>query len=222
MADRKKKSVLLTGACLACSLLLAACADQPQKREQELGELVGLVAGRYDTLLQVRTEAAQGGQRREALQLAIVPVQAPLIGDAVFYVVESVAGDPRRVTSQQLVLFEVAQGVPLLVETQLAFLEPARWRGGDRNPELFRSLLPQDVKPLTGCEITWHKVEGGFDGTTNPTRCRAASRASGETLNVALTLTLHGDELSITEQRRDGAGVIVEEEPTYRFRRRAE
>jgi hypothetical protein len=222
MVDRMKKSVLLTGASLACSLLLAACADQPQKHEQELGELVGLVAGRYDTLLQVRTEATQGATQREALQLAIVPVHAPLIGDAVFYVQESVAGDPRRVLSQQLVMFEVAQGVPLLVETQLTLLEPARWRGGDRNPELFRSLLPQDVKPLGGCEITWTKVEGGFDGTTNPTRCRTASRATDETLNVERKLALRGDELTLTERRRDGNGAVVEEEPAYRFRRRAE
>lgn len=216
-----KRVLSPTCALLAC-LLLAACVDQPQKSERELGELVGLVAGRYDTIAQARAEARAGAPLREALQLAIVPVHAPLIGDSVFYLQEQVANDPRRVTAQRLVIFEVAQGVPLLVETQLALVEPARWRGGDDNPELFRSLLPQDVKPIAGCEISWKKVEGGFDGSTNPTRCRSESRSTGETLNVEMKLELRGDELTITERRRDGAGAIVDDEPAYRFRRRAQ
>jgi len=217
MVDRMKTLVPV----LAC-LVLAACADQPQKQEQELAELVGLVAGRYDTLAQARMEAQQGAPQREALLLAIVPVKAPLIGDAVFYVQESVASDPRRVLSQQLVLFELSQGVPLLVETQLSLVEPLRWRGGDRSPELFRSLLPQDVKPLAGCEISWHKVEGGFDGATDVGRCRSASRVTGETLHVDLKLTLRGEELTLTERHLDSAGTVLEEEPAYRFHRRVE
>jgi len=221
MADRMNR-VLSPACALLAGLLLAACADQPQKQEQALGELVGLVAGHYDTIAQVRADAQAGAPLREALQLAIVPVHTPLIGDAVFYLQEHVVNDPRRVTAQRLVMFEVAQGVPLLVETQLAFVEPLRWRGGDASPELFRGLLPQDVKPLAGCEITWKKVEGGFDGSTNPARCRSESRTTGETLNVELKLALRGDELTIDEKRRDGAGALVEEEPAFRFRRRAQ
>jgi hypothetical protein len=221
MVERMNRVFFPTCALLA-SLLLVACVDQPQKQEQELGELVGLVAGHYDTIAQVRAEARAGAPLREALQLAIVPVHTPLIGDAVFYLQEHVVNDPRRVTAQRLVMFEVAQGVPLLVETQLALVEPVRWRGGDENPELFRSLLPQDVKPIAGCEISWKKVEGGFDGSTNLTRCRSESRSTGETLNVEMKLELRGDELTLTERRRDGAGALVDDEPAYRFRRRAQ
>lgn len=207
---------------VAAVLLVAGCADQPKKQDIELGELVDLVAGHYDTIAQVRSEGAQGAAPREALLLAIVPVRATLIGDAVFYMQESAANDPRRVISQQLLSFQVAQGVPVLVASPLALVEPGRWRDGDRNPDLFRSVLPQDIRPLGGCEITWRKVAGGFDGATDPSHCRGSSRATGEALHVEQKYALRAGSLTIAERRVDGTGVQVEVQPPLQFQRRME
>jgi hypothetical protein len=196
---------------LLCALLaLAGCADQAKRRDGELQELVGLLAGRYDNIAQVRTEAAAGGAQRESLLLAIVPVYAPLIGDNVFYLQESAASDPRRVITQQLLSLQVSNGEPLLIETQLALADPARWREGSRNPDVFKSLLQQDVKLQNGCEITWHKVPGGFDGATDVARCRTSSRSTGEALRVDLRLQLRDDTLHLTERQLDATGVVVQ------------
>ena len=83
--------------------------------------------------------------------LAIVPVYAPQVGDHVFYVHETVAGDARRVISQQLISLQAPAGAPLVVETVFTLREPDRWRGGGDNAEIFQSLLLQDVKQLVGC-----------------------------------------------------------------------
>ncbi len=227
MADRNPLTLRLAGTLLAAAGLLSivGCADQAARRDGELQELLALLPGHYDNIAQVRAEAAQGLPQREALLLAIVPVYAPLIGDHVFYLQEAVASDARRVTAQQLFTLQVANGDPLLIETQMALAEPNRWRDGDRNPDLFKSLLPTDVRTLGGCELTWSKLPGGFDAASDPARCRASSRVTGEALRVALTLQLRADSLQIAERRTDATGVVVQggaDDPGYRFQRRAD
>ncbi len=227
MADRNPLALRSAGTVLVAAALLsmAGCADQAARRDGELQALLALLPGHYDNLAQVRAEAAQGLPQREALLLAIVPVYAPLIGDHVFYLQEAVATDARRVTAQQLFTLQVSGGDPLLIQTQLALAEPNRWRDGDRTPDLFKSLLPTDVRTLTGCELTWHQRPGGFDAASDPAYCRASSRVTGEALRVARTLQLRADSLQITEQRSDATGVVVQGGPGdtgHRYQRRAE
>ncbi len=103
MAERifsRPRALRSAGAALL-ALALGGCADQARHREVELQELVGMFAGQYDNIAQVRQLNAQGNGEREALVMLIVPVHAPLIGDNVFLVQESAANDPRRLISQQ-------------------------------------------------------------------------------------------------------------------------
>ena len=76
----------------------------------------------------------------------IVPVQAPLVGDHVFYVQEMAADDPRRVLAQRLYVVKACRSREQAVLTQLDFNEPARWRDGHLRRDLFRSLLMQDLR----------------------------------------------------------------------------
>ena len=98
-----------------------------------------LYAGNYDTIAQTRELNAKGDSQHEALLLSIVAVDAPLIGDNVYYVQESVASDPRRVISQELVSLQVAAGEPVLAEAQLTLTEPTRWRDAGTSPQVFRA-----------------------------------------------------------------------------------
>jgi hypothetical protein len=154
----------------------------------------------------------------------IAPVQAPLVGDHVFYVQEMAADDPRRVLAQRLY---VLNGVPKreqAVLTQLDFSEPARWRDGHINRDLFRGLLTQDLRVRAGCDLLWTRKGKGFTATVG-SGCRAASRTTGETLRVEQRMELDADMLSVFEQHRDAAGVLVyggETDPFYRFARRVD
>lgn len=222
----KPRLLLLIGLLLSVSLL-GGCAQQKKKGEMELAQLVAMLPGSYDNIAQARadtTDAAQPGGTREALRLVIVPVYAPLIGDHVFYSQEMAAQDPRRVTAQRLMSFDLAADATLL-QVSIALNEPARWRDGHLHPELFKGLLPQDVKAQTGCELVWTKTEKGFAGHNDKRLCRATSRATGETLHVESQFELDGDRLAILDRQYDAAGRAViglQSDPWYRFERRAD
>jgi len=201
---------------------LAACNTTATRGEAALNELVALLPGSYDNIAQARA-----APDHSSLRLAIALVQAPLVGDHVYYVQEMAADDPRRVLSQRLYVLNSVPDSESSAMTQLDFAEPTRWRNGHENRDLFRSLLMQDLRVRTGCDLLWKKSESeeGFTATNNAQQCRTNSRETGETLKVEQRMELDADGLSIFDQRRDAAGAVVsgnESDPWYRFSRRAE
>jgi len=208
-------------ACVACVFLLGACASQQEKAERFVGDLVTLLPGSYDNLAQSR---ATGGEHA-ALRLMVAPVQAPLVGDHVFYVQEIAADDARRVLAQRLYVVDAPAKDEGAVMSQLDFTEPARWRDGHLRRDLFRALLPADLRLRSGCELLWHRTGTGFEAAGDAAACRMASPATGETLQVEQRIELDRDGLSLLEQRRDAAGEVVYgagADPWYRFSRRAD
>src|SRR6266702_5310565 len=110
---------------MAC-LAVTGCASTQEKPEVALQDLVLMFPGHYDNTAQVEADIAHGVQpQHEALVLDIVPIEAIMIGDNVFYVQESVAGDPQRVLAQKVVMFGVVKKE--IVQTDYALSEPNRW-----------------------------------------------------------------------------------------------
>lgn len=201
------------------ALLLASCASGPKSDDVFLGELLGALSGSYDNLAQSRASPDHA-----PLKLMIAPVQAPLVGDHVFYVQEIAADDPRRVLAQSLYLVSPVAGKKLAVLTQADFAEPRRWRDGQLKRELFRSLLPQDLRPRPGCDLLFKPGPAGFTATTTGA-CRGSAADTGEALRVDQRIELNADGIALFEQRRDAAGRLVygtETDPWYRFARRAD
>ncbi|MEN9705568.1 MAG: hypothetical protein RLZZ393_1447 [Pseudomonadota bacterium] len=224
MADRRRTphSAVLR----ACFVLLVAClpghatASQPSRRAvADLADFVELVAGRFET--PPDPAAAQDeDRRREGLRRVVVPVKAGFVGDAVFYLQESLAGDARRVLAQQLLLFALAPGgTTLIVETPVAFKEPLRWRDGDRKPELFRGILPQDVRPQAGCEVFWRRAGDGFEGATDASRCRG-SRGDA-VVRIERRYLLRATELRVRTVYYDEAGKSLAADPDVHYVRRS-
>src|SRR5579864_8991712 len=117
-------------------LALAGCASTQEKPDATLQEVVMMFPGHYDNTAQVDADIAHGVQPpHEALVLDIVPIEAIMIGENVFYVQESVAGDPKRVLGQKVVMFGVVKKD--VVQTDYSLAEPHRWRNGQLNPDLF-------------------------------------------------------------------------------------
>jgi hypothetical protein len=206
---------------LVAALLLAVAAfAKPRKDEVFLDQLATLLGGSYDNLAQSRADA-----EHPALRLMIVPVQAPLVGDHVFYVQEMAADDLRRVLAQRLYVLNVIPRKEQAVLTQLDFNEPVRWRDGHKNRDLFRSMLVQDLRARPGCDLLWQRDGAGFKAELMGNACRASSRSTGETVRVEQRMQLGSETLGLFEQHRDAAGAIVygvAADPWYRYVRRAD
>jgi hypothetical protein len=216
---------------VALVTVLAGCAQQPKREEVMLAALVETLGGSYDNIAQSRASS-----QHPALRMMIVPVQAPGVGDHVFYVQEMAADDARRVLAQRLYVVNGVPGREQAILTTLDFSEPARWRDGHLRRDLFRGLLMQDLRVRPGCDLLWSRKAADkvaassaapankFVATTG-SACRAASRTTGETLKVEQRMELDADGLAVFEQQRDAAGVLVTgdlADPFFRFARRAD
>jgi len=151
--------------------LLGACADQTKLRESELSQLLGWLPGRYDNTAQADSDAQRGVQPpHDRIALIIVKVYTPRLGHHVFYVQEMAADDPRRVMSERMFSFKVDEKRGIL-ESVYTFAEPLRWRDGQRNIELFTSVVTEDVQSVPGCELGWHKAGEQFIASYDPKLC---------------------------------------------------
>ena len=200
--------------------MAVAVPAKPKKEEIFLAQLVAMLAGSYDNIAQARRDTDHPG-----LRLMIVPVQSPLVGENVFYVQEMAADDQRRVFAQKLWVVNVVPKREQAVLTQLELKEPLRWRDGQNNRDLFRSLLMQDLRARPGCDLAWQRDGAGFKAALQANACRASSRATGETLKVELRMQLSADGLNLFEQQRDAADVLVSgdlADPWIRYARRGD
>jgi hypothetical protein len=204
-----------------CVLALAgAVFAKPKKEDIFLAQLSAMLAGSYDNIAQARRDADHPGVR-----LMVVPVTAPLVGENVFYVQEMAADDLRRVFSQKLWVINVIPKREQAVLTQLDLKEPVRWRDGQNNRDLFRSMLMQDLRARPGCDLLWQRDGQGFKAALQANACRNSSRSTGETLKLDLRMELTADNLNVFEQQRDAAGVLVSGEtpdPWIRHARRGD
>jgi hypothetical protein len=153
---------------------LSACTSQAEVRKHELTELSLVLPGLYSNPKQV---------------LLLMNVFAPMLSGNALYVRETDATDARRVYSVRLWILDVSESGHLLASVY-SFAQPDRWRDGAENPELFRSLLQQDLRPLTGCELTWEKSPRGYTATSASPRCPQSWK-------------LEADQLSFTERPID-------------------
>ena len=190
------------------ALWLAACATTAEKQRVELAALGAALDGRYDNLAQSQAELRAGAaDPHEPLGLVIARVQAPLVGDDVFYVRESAADDPRRVFSQRIWVLGV-DTAGRSVHGIYRFAEPERWGAGADSAELFRALLVRDLEPVSGCDVRWSRTPTGFRGVNDAASCRVATDA-GATLRLEQVLQLQDGGLAFSERTLDAAGATV-------------
>jgi len=211
----------LARAVMLATMGLAGCASQEKLRQAELATLAAALAGTYDNAAQARDDIARGAAAPHAgLRLTITEIYAPLVGARVFHVRETSLDDPRRLIMQRVWTLSLSPD-KRLTQRVMALAEPERWRTGD--PELFRSLLPQDLRPLAGCDLYWTATAAGFSGQNQHAACRADASVGDEARTIEYRAELQGDRLAIGERQYDAAGRIVmgnSADPFYRFVRR--
>jgi hypothetical protein len=210
----------LIGGLLASLLLVGSASSKEPKAEVEILELVQMFPGHWDNSAQVQEETAKGVRPHEALVLDVVPIEAIMLGSNVFYVQESIAGDPNRVLGQKVVMFGVVKGK--IVQTDFALNEPHRWRNGQNNPDLFKGIMTQDVRSIKGCSLRWKRAESGnFEGANEAKTCHNRVVGVGVAA-IELKAELGPTEYATSEQAVDKSGhptSAQQADPYYRFRR---
>jgi hypothetical protein len=208
-------SIVIAGAALV------GCGNNKLKTAQtELVDLADLLPGRYNNVAQAESDAKSGAPAHTALALEITRVDFPLLSDYVFYVQESAADDPRRVTQQRLITFEAIED-GRIVQRIHQFDQPARWRDGQLNPGLFKSLMVQDTKQMAGCDLDWKKDGEKWEGHNLKDGCRVTSGSLGS-VKIDMRMELSADELAVAELSYGPGGKLVQgnaADPFYRFRR---
>jgi CpeT/CpcT family (DUF1001) len=216
-------AVATTVATVCMALALGGCASKQEKPDVALQELVLMFPGHYDNTAQAEADLAHGVQPpHEALALDIVPIEAIMLGENVFYVQESIAGDPKRVLGQKVVMFGVVKKE--IVQTDFALAEPHRWRNGQLNPDLFKGLMTQDVRSIKGCSLHWKRSEGHFVGSNEPKTCHGRAGGAGSMTQIQYRAELGPVEYATAELAFDKPGHLAQgrtEEPFYRFHKQS-
>jgi hypothetical protein len=210
----------LIGFALASLLWIDCAGAKEPKADVEILELVQMFPGHWDNSAQVQEETAKGVRPHEALVLDVVPIEAIMLGSNVFYVQESIAGDPNRVLGQKVVMFGVVKGK--IVQTDFALNEPHRWRNGQNNPDLFKGIMTQDVRSIKGCSLRWKRAESGnFEGANEAKTCHNRVVGVGVAA-IEIKAELGPTEYATSEQAVDKSGhptSAQQSDPYYRFRR---
>ena len=126
---------------------LVACTSDKARREGELAKLAGDLPGQYES------------PDRRGAALAILPVHAGMIGDRVFYM-ERQGGDGAQ--SQYMLSLELVDGKEI-VQHAFVFKDAPRWRNALQTPELFKSLVPQDLRLTSRCVVTLSETADALD-----------------------------------------------------------
>jgi hypothetical protein len=145
---------------------LAGCTSQEELRQAEVKDLALSLPGIYSNPKQV---------------LVIMNVFAPMMSGNLLYVREVAADDVRRVISERIWGLDINANNHI-VAVVYAFGQPDRWRNGVEDPEVFRSMMQQDLQQLAGCELIWEKTARGYSATSATPRCPQSWKFDGEQL----------------------------------------
>ncbi len=212
----KRAYVLLIGA----ALLASGCANNKAAREEDLGRIAEWLPGAYDNRAQVDSDLAHSvADVHEPVALNIVAVEANIIGKQTYYVQQSDAMSPQRVLSQQLYSFEKTSDDMAIAQTIYNFKEPDRWVRGHDRPDIFKSIVPDDLSTTSGCELKWEFADDKFTAHSSAASCRGAAGTGARTeIKMELTPT----ELKLSERAFDSAGNVISgrrDDPFFEFRK---
>ncbi|HKE43715.1 MAG TPA: chromophore lyase CpcT/CpeT [Steroidobacteraceae bacterium] len=211
-----KSAILL----ISASVLAGGCTTNASLREADLGRIAEWLPGSYDNRAQVDADLAKNVMDVHApIALDIVSVSAVIMGKDVYYVQQTDAMNPRRMISQQLYSFEATSDNKSIAQTIYNFKEPERWASGHDRPDIFKSVVPDDLSSTSGCELKWDFVDGHFTGHSSAASCRGAG-AGGKRTEVKIELT--ATEIKLSEQSFDSAGNVTsgrKDDPVFEFRK---
>lgn len=211
-------------ALIALVLLASGCTTNTTLRDDELARIDEWLPGTYDNRPQVDDDIKKNVADIHApIDLVILPVSLPIVGEHVFYVESRDSMNPRRVIDQRLYSFESSADKKAIAHTQYRFKEPERWAGTKRHADVYRSIVPGDLNSNSGCQVKWEFDGERFTGVSSAASCRSPAEA-GVGSFLELRFELVPNELRMSERSIDATGRVLlgrPNDPLFVFRKTA-
>lgn len=197
----------------AMALLLSACSTNASRHRAGYEALRRSLPGIYANA----ADAQSSSERAAAVRLAITPVIAQAIGDPVYFVRETAAGNEHLVLAERIWTLALDKQ-DRMVQQMFVFKEPRRWVGAAEHQDLLLGLLPQDLTLLAGCDLIWHgnvdasaktRVPSEFTAAPlhSPDPCEPGPSAQGQW--VERELKLDGSQLAVSERQVGSDGSLA-------------
>ena len=171
-----------TAAAFAIACTAAAALAGSKLKDGDVDLISEWFAGVYDTA------PAAEGKPSDGHVLVVERVSSPMISWHVFYVEERNALNIP--IAMQLVAFDLPKDKKSIVARGFSFKEPRRWETGLEHPDIFKSIISDDLIPASGCEIYWTRARDGYSGKTASGACRLRSRVTGFSMDVNIVAKL--------------------------------
>lgn len=184
----------LTAAPLLAAMMAGCASPQPKTKDADLTKIDQWLPGHYDNRTQIEEERTAGRAPDPELSLIIVPIESLMLGNHAFYLEQTRAESAGHSPAQRIVVFSIVGKE--LVEAQFTLAEPARWRDGAQNPELFTSLQQPDLKPLRGCGLVWKRTGARYTGEGDAARCRASAPSGAGAVLGAMRAEITAEEVA--------------------------
>lgn len=197
---KRTTTAVILGICLAVAGT-ATLAKNPRLKDGDVELLADWFAGIYDSVALADRTAGDGHM------LIVERVSSPMISWHVFYVEERDAEG--KVVAEQLVSLELASDKRSIVQQSFSFKDPQRWHGGLERPDIFKSIITDDLLMANGCEVFWLRDAAGYAGHSQAGLCRLRSRATGLSMQVDIVTKISAAEYWYGQRRfsKRAAGV---------------
>jgi hypothetical protein len=133
------RRLLLQGLAASAGLLVPSGSARAARKPPVLNGVLQWLPGRFES---------------ERAELTIVPVYAPRAGAHVFYLRVGAFEALDEALSQSLLAATPGRRSRCMLQAW-RLLEPRRWRDGHLSPDLFKSLVPDDLAPGPTVALDW-------------------------------------------------------------------
>jgi len=145
-------------------------------------------------------------QVHEHLHHIFAPIDTPALTGKTYFVKQYMDGDKSKVYRQRLYQFIRNEEKGVLQLNIYRFNDEKKYASSHLTPELFNTLMLDELSTYNGCEVYWKYTGSSFDGYMEHNACSVVSKRSGKTLYFNDTLRLFKDEIWIDDSAVDEDG----------------
>ncbi|QFU75556.1 hypothetical protein EY643_07775 [Halioglobus maricola] len=200
---------LISATLTAIILLSAAMSASAMSEADEFALFLDWFEGEYDNHEQVwqqEVDEVAEDDRLEHIHHRFVAVDAPAIGDNVFFVIQTMDDDMNKVYRQRIYDFTIDQEEGAIKLVIYRMSDEEKYRNTWQDTSLIKDITMDEVSTLAGCEVFWKHNGEFFDGYMKDKACHFFSKRSNKEIYITDTLRLTDSEIWISDKAFDAEG----------------